>query len=663
MGQDLNNDYSNANSKIEAFKTVIENKKNQATQKKEKVTDSVDKAKKDVVKQINEIKNELKEGKNKIKSEIKSQLEELLGMYKQSVPKEVDQSLGLLVSFFIQAAVNTKEKIKFIIIDELISTLGCSEEQSYSNVVNQKIYIKVKHVDLYKRLIYSPEDENAKYFYENTVTPNGQIPFSMNRELYHRLQSNQSFFEEYGQSYIAASGNELFNIKFVDSYVDPVTNVTINGDYFEVELNPQPSNLTSVSDFLYDYYNSIDIISFDLLSAEIFNTLFGVFDFSLGISSDELREQTKFEMIIKRMMGICSDPTKSIDVAGTAKLSDLDFIDDSFFEVSNQELRQIEEIIANIQSGVVKFQDCNDLALPINVNLIYGELDEIISLNSDSKKSDQLQQSLTDIANDPKWKTLVPNLGLDINLFGAIQSDFLLKLPRAVFKSILTPKVMLGFMIMVKAIKNEISEQLELNFDNLNDFLKIFKKFSLNVMRRITAIFVEELFKILKKNLLLLVETILFEIATEAKNKQLSMFASIAYILLVIGEVVVDYANCKSVIDEILKLLNLGLAKLNVGLPQFALTGARFLGGVSNIRSLANTIENLQKNGLPTGDAPDGGPNLMNIAMKSMIDGMNKEQAENGKTEIAIPPLQVFVPPLGAGPGFTKPVKGYGKSY
>jgi hypothetical protein len=439
----------------------------------------------------------------------------------------------------------------------------------YNNKSRKLILLEIKD-SCYKELfnkwvIYSKQFDKGtpKYFYENTVTPNGQIPFSMNRELYHRLQSNQSFFEEYGQSYIAASGNELFNIKFVDSYVDPVTNVTINGDYFEVELNPQPSNLTSVSDFLYDYYNSIDIISFDLLSAEIFNTLFGVFDFSLGISSDELREQTKFEMIIKRMMGICSDPTKSIDVAGTAKLSDLDFIDDSFFEVSNQELRQIEEIIANIQSGVVKFQDCNDLALPINVNLIYGELDEIISLNSDSKKSDQLQQSLTDIANDPKWKTLVPNLGLDINLFGAIQSDFLLKLPRAVFKAILTPKVMLGFMIMVKAIKNEISEQLELNFDNLNDFLKIFKKFSLNVMRRITAIFVEELFKILKKNLLLLVETILFEIATEAKNKQLSMFASIAYILLVIGEAVVDYANCKSVIDEILKLLNLGLAKLN----------------------------------------------------------------------------------------------------
>ena len=663
MGLDLNNDYEKANSKIAAFKTVNENKKNEEKQKREKVTERVDTAKQDVVKQINELKKELKEGKNKIKSEVKSQLEELLGMFKQTIPKEADQSLGLLVSFFIQAAINTKEKIKFIIIDELISTLGCSEEQSYGSVVNQKLYVKVKQIDLFKRLIYSPDDINAKYFYEKSVTPNGQFPYSMNRELYHRLQSTQSFFEEYGQSYIAASGNELFNIKYVDSYVDPTTNVTIYGDYFEIELNGQPGNLTSVSDFLYDYYNSIDIISFDLLSAEIFNTLFGVFDFSLGISSDELREQTKFEMIIKRMMGICSDPTKSIDVAGTAKLSDLDFIDDSFFEVSNQELRQIEEIITNIQSGVVTFQDCGDLKLPINVNLIYGELDEIISFNSDSKKSEALQQSLTDITNDPKWKTLAPNLGLDLNIGKAIQGEFLLKLPRAVFKSILTPKVMLGFMIMVKAIKNEISDQLELNFDNLNDFLKIFKKFSINVMKKITSIFVEELFKILKKNILLLVETILFEISIESKNKQLSMFATIAYILLVVGESVIDYANCKSVVDEILKLLNLGLAKLNVGLPQFALSGARFLGGVSNIRSFANTIENLQKNGLPTGDAPDGGPNLMNIAMKSMIDGMNKEQAENGKTEIAIPPLQVFVPPLGAGPGFTKPVKGYGKSY
>ena len=233
----------------------------------------------------------------------------------------------------------------------------------------------------------------------------------------------------------------------------------------------------------------------------------------------------------------------------------------------------------------------------------------------------------------------------------------------AVFKAVLTPKVMLGFMIMVQAIVNEFRAKLDTEFENLNDFLKLFRKFSINVMKKITAVFVEELFKIIKKNILLLVETILMEIITEAKNKQLSMYASIIYILLILGEAFVDYQNCKSVIDEILKLLNLGLTKLNLGLPLFILQGAQFLGGVSDTRAFANTVENLQKNGLPTGGAPDGGDNLMNLAFKSMIGGMNKEQAQNGKTEITIPPLQVFVPPLGAGPGTTKPAKGYGKSY
>ena len=51
------------------------------------------------------------------------------------------------------------------------------------------------------------------------------------------------------------------------------------------------------------------------------------------------------------------------------------------------------------------------------------------------------------------------------------------------------------------------------------------------------------------------------------------------------------------------------------------------------------------------------------MAMMSLIKGQNAEQAENGKTEVYIPPLTVIVPPFGAGPGITKPTKGYGKSY
>jgi hypothetical protein len=47
----------------------------------------------------------------------------------------------------------------------------------------------------------------------------------------------------------------------------------------------------------------------------------------------------------------------------------------------------------------------------------------------------------------------------------------------------------------------------------------------------------------------------------------------------------------------------------------------------------------------------------MNLAFFNLIEGLNEEWFENGKSEILIPPL--VVTPA----GFTAPTKGYGKSY
>ena len=222
---------------------------------------------------------------------------------------------------------------------------------------------------------------------------------------------------------------------------------------------------------------------------------------------------------------------------------------------------------------------------------------------------------------------------------------------------------MLGFLVMVKGISSQFSTQLDLLFDDLENFMKTFRKFTVNFMRKIMAIYVKELFDIVKKNIKQLVEKILNDIIKESKNKQLQMYSSIVYALLILGQTFVDYRNCKSVIDEILKLLSLGLSKGGKGLPLFVLAGAKLLGGVSDTRSFANVVEGLQAAGLPTGDGPDGRPNMMNMAFMSIIKGMNKDQAENGITEVVVPPLTVVVPPFGAGPGLTKIAKAVGKSY
>lgn len=662
MGIDLTDDYNKAKSKISSYQTVVENKKNDLQQKKEKAKSSLDKKKSEAIKQAKELDKKAANFKNSVKSEIKNQLEQLLDLFKQTLPPSGGKSLSTISRFFLEAADRTKEQVKGLLVEEIISTIGCSEEQSYEDKLNQPFYIKVNQVDLFKKLIFSPDDEDSKYYYENQPFSIGAVPSSLNRQLYERLQNlGQSLQTQFGTGYQGASGQDLFDIEYVQFY--PSVNPTNFGDFFKVTLKPQLNNATNVADFLNDYYGSIDVIDFDVLSADIMNALTGVFDFSLNISTDQLREEKKFDLILKRIMGVCSDPNKKIDVGGTAKLSDQDLIDDAFFEVSPQELRTIENQINNIKQGVVEFEDCGNVKLPVNILGTRASLDEVITENTSTKKIDRVEQALEEMAKDPNWKNLVPGIGINLNLKASIDTDLINQLPKISFKSILSPKVMLGFMIMIKAINSQFSAQIDNLFDDLEKFMKTFKKFTVGLMRKVFAIYVKELFDIVKKNVKKLVEQILGDIAKEAKNKKLQMYSSIVYALLILGQTFIDYRNCKSVIDDILKLLNLALNRQDSGLPLFALAGSQLLGGVSDTRAFANAVEGIQSAGLPTGDAPDGGPNMMNMAFMAMIKGQNKEQAENGKTEIYIPPLTVVVPPFGAGPGITKPTKGFGKSY
>jgi len=664
MGLDLSNDYKKASDKISAYQTTKESKKNNAIKQKEKAQSSVDKKKSDVVKQISELE---KSGttfsnkiKNDVKSEIKGQLEQLLELLKQTFPPSENKAIDTVRRVFLEAAQNTKGKVKSILVDEIIGTIGCSEEQSYEDKVNQELYIKVSQIDLFKRLIYSPDDDVAKYYYEKDDTPVGTVPFSMNRELYSRLQNlGQSYQTQFGSSYVGASGQELFDIEYVQFY--PAVNPTNFGDYYKITLKPQLNNTATVSNFLFDYYDSLEVLGINSIFTELLNIIFGSFDFDLKLSTDKLREKRKFDLIIKRITGICSDPTKTIDTGGTAKLNDLDLIDDDFFEISNQELRNIENQINNVSNGVVEFESCEGVKLPINSGAMLSALDEVITENNPSGQIDLIESALDDMSKNPEWSNLVPGIGIDLNIKGDIDFKVITEMAKIIYRSVLSPKTMLGFLIMVKALNNNLSQTLDDAYDDLTQFMKTFRKFNVNFIRRIYALFVEELFKIVKRDIKKLVEGIISDIVKEAKNKQLQMYSSILYALLIVGQAFIDFRNCKSVIDEILKLLNLGLTQLNLGLPMFALAASKLLGGVSDTRAFANVVENLQKSGLPTGDAPDGSPNRMNQAFEGIIKGMNQEQAENGKTEVFIPPLKVVVTPLGA--GITKPTKGYGKSY
>jgi hypothetical protein len=164
--------------------------------------------------------------------------------------------------------------------------------------------------------------------------------------------------------------------------------------------------------------------------------------------------------------------------------------------------------------------------------------------------------------------------------------------------------------------------------------MKTFKTFNIEVVSKIGAIFIEELYEILKKDIINLLSTIIQDIAKGKIEKRYLTILRLINIAIAISQLIDDYRKCKSLVDDILTLLNLinGLAG-GPGIPKPLLLLTKLLPGTSPERSTINTIEFLQSVGIPTGTLPDGSPNLMGIYNLMTHRGAEKEKSENGKLD------------------------------
>jgi hypothetical protein len=644
MSIDLSQDYSTIKAKLSALTTVLENDKNESILKKSRDGNAQDLNNQDINRPISEFTS----GVTKTIKTVKSQFEELIDIFKYTLPNNQTGSYNsTLLRVFLQASNNTKEKILQILVEEVLAAIGCSQEQTF--IINDPIYIKVESIDLFDQLKNNPNEEPNAFLYEEFETSPGAIPFSMNREIYSRIQDpNVSLKDNTGSNYIGASNTDIFDFEYTKQ--DAQGNV---GNFLKVTLLKDTGAVKRISDFLMDYYQSIDILNFDILVANIMQLMTGFMTISGGISDGKQVDVASWQKILTRILGLCFDDTEQIAVSGNAKLSDLGLLDESFFQLTPLDLRNIELETENIKKGVVEFEDCDNVKLPINVESFNSGMRYIRSQDSISFKISAIETFLFDTANNKDWKSLT---GPKFNLDAALKLDFIKALPKAVMSTILSPKTVFGIMVALKALGSLVGD----NIDTLMSFINRFKKFVINLMSRTLSIFIEELFDLIKKNIKDLVADILRRIVQESKNKQVQMYTSIIYALYLLGSLILDYRKCKSVVDEILALLNLGLQSAglgNISMPLPLLAGSAILPGVSDTRAFSNVIEQLQKSGLPTGDLPDGSPNLMNIGIFGMVKGMNQEQAENGKTDVFIPPLTITPA------GVTIPAKGWGKSF
>ena len=554
------------------------------------------------------------------------------------------QSDKLIKRIFVNSLKTLKPQIKPLLIDSVKKALSCDGVQLYT--INQTVYVPVKSVDLLGSLELATDDRIGKLYYEKKPISYNQYPFSMNRELYQRTQNlNQSYSAVAGADYIGKSAQNLFDITYVESYIDPITVQPIQGSFFKVDLKPR-QNLPVIDEFLNDYYSTVDILDYKAFFTNLSDYVTGAISFGKGDGNLKLVSLQKSLLVMQRILGLCYDSNKEIDVSGVSKLSENDNIDNSFFEFTDLDLRIIEQKTSDIKRGVIEFQDCDMVKEPLNVEALLTALDNL-TFNEDTSDINEINAALG---------IIYPAVSDTFKL--SVDAGFFDQFVKALINTILSPKTVLPIMVVAELLNQPFSKLVS----NMEDFAKLFRSFFVEFVSKIGAIFTKEIFKELKKEIKLLVKLLLGDISTEKIKKKYQMILSIVSMIKDLVVSVKDFRECKSILDELLQLLNLAVKKkLNAinaiggDLPLPLLLSSKLLDGYSPTRSFLNTINNLQEIGVPTGPMPDGSPNKFLASIKAMIDGNDKEISENGKVAIGIGPLTITPA------GITIPKDAYGK--
>jgi hypothetical protein len=662
---DLDDAYKSADNKLKAVKS-FKNVKDDYKNLKQGTADNLEQAKKNVVSTLGEVK----ESKKRFQREVRSQFDRLLDLSQSSIDdfkddvnkglskKSKPSTVNYLKKNMVQAIKKIQPEVGNILFEEILHAVGCSHDQTYKDGVD--IYIRVQSIDLYEKLKLDPEDPAGKTLFEKKPISVGMTPFSMNRELYKRVQNvNTSFSQDYNSNYIGKSGQEIFDITYVT-----MNGLGETGDFFKVTLKPRFSlndlskRTNKVGDLLKDYYSTIQIVDFTNIFSNLLDALTGMVSISVNVGVDKLEDQTKFSLLLQRVLGLCFDSKSEIDVSGVAKVAELDGFDDSFFEFNEIDLRNVDQQITNIKNGVVEYETCGDVKLPVNWSQLLDAVNQLNLIDDgDQDGLDTAADNLTNvISENPQWALLLPN---SVDIKATINVNFIKELPKAFITTLLSPKILLPLFVILEAIQQLPSAALnnvcKTQINSLQDFFKCFKSFVKNLVSKIGSLFVRELFELIKKDIVLLISSIIIDIKKEKLAKKYAIILRLIQILLIVVKLVDDWRRCKSVIDELLSLLNVAIGGFgNIPLPLLA--ASQLLGGYSASNAMINTVEEMQSIGLPTGAMPDGSPNLMLASMFSQMKGQDKEQAENGK-------VQIFAKPLAVSPaGFTKASSIFGKS-
>jgi len=686
-----------ANQNLSAANTYIETSRNQKKLRRQKGSSWQESSKK-----TSEQLNKISEQQKRFQRKVPTSMDQMLNLLK--LTSGSGQTKNYARNLILQTAIKCEPQIKNIIKEEGLKALGCSEEQTYTGIdvsrlnsnslqsmpLNETIFIPLQSLDIItlaggmlKREIPSPV---GRLLYEQSAaTPQnlttfkpygGKVDFPMNASLNNLTNNtNQSFRQLYGQYYLGSSGQYLMDLQYSTS-----NEFNITGDYLRIGLlNRSGGTISatstavtnSVGTFLSDYYSTIKLFDTRNLGAQILNFLTRFMEMQGKLGAGEITQSSKFFLIAQRILGLCFDNRREIDVSGVAKVAELDGVDDKFFEVDEIDLREIDLNVSNVQNGVIELIDCDNVKLPIDYQNITEQLitmgDKLSGMTLDQQVS-AINEIIDSVSSNPNWKIYTNS---NFNAQGAFGQNLITNIALAVSQAALSPKTLLPIFIMLAVLQksaintwntqvpsaNTLNESATtINNQIINvvsdsvQFLKKFKKFGIQVISKIGAVFLRTMFELIKKDILNIIALIIQDITLSEKMKKYRTILRLVGIATALaGEIIKglqDYRKCKSLLDNINNIISIinGIPKKRTKLPVVLAILSDFLPGESPQRATINTIKYLQELGIPTGPLPDGSPNLTLQMLFAAQKGDKDEQADNGVSDTFLVPTKEGLP-------------------
>lgn len=423
-----------------------------------------------------------------------------------------------------------KDGLKKILLKSFFCDNNFIIQKKYTDGTND-IEFSISSIDYFFLLKTSPLDDVSGAYEVN----NG-----LNRFLYDILN---------GSATSTAWGDLLTNISFNESTQS--ISFRINSKYVN-----QP-----VSVFVNDFVDSINI-----LDKEFFKTLFSVSQ----KPNKELQKRLQFlNSIVNDVRNACA-PTLN-DIGSNQTENDAILIDllnnrgKTLNDVLIERISKYEEFdtISDDFTNKINQILCQPIQTPITNETIldaYGQItNEINELNEllnsiDSVLNNSYQNNANNSGNsistggDPIQDNPVslPTLNIDFKL------NIIQRIPNNIGRILLSPKVIIFFAILTELSGNEWNE-------SFNSFLQKYVKSLFDIIKNIISLIYEKIYQLVIDNIWLIIRGLVIQIVNERTKGKLSIILSLLNLFDKLRGVItkVDFGNCRSVLDALLKLTTL----------------------------------------------------------------------------------------------------------